>query len=109
MMIERRSRERARSSIEARWRAGSGEWLGGRVSNLGAGGCFIETAEEVAVGEVLSFEVRMPWGYYWSPLRGEVMRHEPGAGFGLGFVDLSMAEQTLIAQLIINAPPKKIL
>ncbi len=109
MVIERRSREREQSLIEARWQAGPGEWRSGRVSNLGAGGCFIETAEEVAVGEMFSFEVQTPWGYYWSPLRGEVIRQEPGAGFGLSFVDLSKAEQTLIAQLIINAPPKKIL
>ena len=107
MPNERRDEARATVSIEVRWQTKSGEKRYARITNLGGGGCFIETTEQVEVGEAIGLEVRMPLGY-WSPLRGEVIYHQPGAGFGVGFTHLTKADRTLVAQLIINASVRKL-
>jgi hypothetical protein len=97
---ERRTDERAERSLEARWEGLSGRYRG-RISDIGPGGCFIDTHEVVEVGEVVSFEVKLPDGE-WLPLRGEVAFYHPNIGFSLCFTFLTDEEQRLIAQIMTS-------
>ena len=96
MTDERRDEERIPLSLEVRW---EGVSHSARVGDISVDGCYIDTiAGTVAVGELISFEVKLPSGE-WLPLRGEVTHTMPGIGFGLCFPFLTDEEQRLIAQL----------
>ncbi|HEV2915385.1 MAG TPA: PilZ domain-containing protein [Pyrinomonadaceae bacterium] len=96
MSDERRDEERIPLSLEVRW---EGVSRSARLSDISVDGCYIDTiAASVSVGEVISFEVRLPDGE-WLPLRGEVTHTMPNIGFGLCFTFLTDEEQRLIAQL----------
>ncbi len=96
MSDERRDEERIPLSLEVRW---EGVSRSARLSDISVDGCYIDTiAANVVIGEVISFEVRLPDGE-WLPLRGEVTHTMPGVGFGLCFTFLTDEEQRLIAQL----------
>jgi hypothetical protein len=69
MSDERRDEERIPLSLEVRW---EGVMHSARVSDISVDGCYIDTiAATVAVGELVSFELKLPGGE-WLPLRGEV-------------------------------------
>ncbi len=59
-----------------------------RVSDISAGGCFVDTITQVRVGERILFELVHPNGDRLQ-FAGEVAYHLSGVGFGLKFVDLS--------------------
>jgi hypothetical protein len=96
MTDERRDEERVALNLEVRW---EGVTHSARLSDISVDGCYIDSiAASFQVGEVVSFEVRLPGGD-WLPLRGEVTHTMPNVGFGLCFTFLTDEEQRLIAQL----------
>ena len=97
---ERRTDERVEMSLEARWEGLSGSYKG-RISDIGLGGCFIDTHGMVEVGEIVSFEVKLRDGQ-WLPLRGEVAFYHPNIGFSLCFTFLTDEEQEQLRQLMAS-------
>lgn len=96
MTDERRDEERIPLNLEVRW---EGVLHSARLSDISVDGCYIDTiAASVSVGEVISFDVKLPGGE-WLPLRGEVTHTMPGVGFGLCFTFLTDEEQRQIALL----------
>ena len=98
MNKERREEERKVVSWDARWEGLSG-WNNARVTDISLGGCFVETFDHAAVGDIISFEIRLPSGE-WLPLRGEVTFYQPQIGFSLCFSFLTDEEQRLLTPLI---------
>jgi PilZ domain len=70
-----------------------------RSRDLCMGGCYIESAAHVTVGQFLVFEMELPSGR-WLTLRGEVVYHRRNHGFGVQFVDLSEETQKMLEYLI---------
>jgi hypothetical protein len=59
-----------------------------RLYDLSLDGCFIESTGQVALHELLRFELQMPWGR-WLPLQGEVVYFQTGFGFAIHLTELS--------------------
>ena len=99
-MEERREEERKEITLDVRWEGGSGRHTA-RISDLGLGGCYLDTLGQVEVGEIISLEIKLPSGE-WLPLRGSVAFHHPGLGFSVCFTFLTDEEQHQLSQLINN-------
>ena len=98
MRDERRTEDRVEMSLEANWWGMSG-MHGARIGDISLGGCFIDTRGAVTVGEVVTFELKLPDGE-WLELRGQVTFYQPGVGFSLCFTFLTDEEQRQLAQVI---------
>lgn len=70
-----------------------------RSRDLCMGGCYIESAAHVTVGQFLVFEMQLPSGR-WLTLRGEVVYHRRNLGFGVQFIDIPAETQTMLEHLI---------
>lgn len=70
MTENRRKDERVSTNLQAKWDGLSGNHES-RVEDLSLGGCFVNTAGRVDVGEVVGVEIKLPSGE-WLQLRGEV-------------------------------------
>ena len=99
MSEDRRNDERVATNLPARWDGLSGAHEA-RVEDLSMGGCFINTAGRVDVGEIVVLEMKLPSGE-WLQLRGEVTSYQPGIGFGLLFSFLTDEEEYTLRQLVI--------
>ncbi len=86
--MDHRNSPRLSVSLDAVW----DEKHTARVTDLSAGGCFLDTVGEVQQGEIVGFRVLLP-DDDWLYLEGEVRHHKPGSGFGVQFVGL-IEEQT---------------
>jgi PilZ domain len=86
--MDQRNSPRLSVSLDAVW----DEKHKARVTDLSAGGCFLDTVGEVQKGEIVGFRVLLP-DDDWLYLEGEVRHHVPGSGFGVQFVEL-IDEQT---------------
>jgi len=95
---DRREEDRKNVNLEVRWQGGSGRHLA-RVTDLGLGGCYLDTLGGVTVGEVIELEIKLPSGE-WLPLRGTIAFHHPGLGFSVCFSFLTDEEQYNLTQLI---------
>ena len=97
---ERRRDKRANAKLPTKW-VGTcdGGSYNGQVTNIGLGGCFVDTIPRVNLDEVISLEVQLPSGD-WLPLRGEVMGYRPGVGFRLNFTFLTDDEVIALRQLV---------
>lgn len=95
---ERRKDKRFPVPLEVRWESLSGKYAA-RISDLSIGGCYIESLAQVSAGEEISFEIQLPTNF-WMPLRGTVMYHQPGLGFGVSFASLTMMEQNVLARVL---------
>lgn len=84
---ERRSQERVRLVLEARWEGLAGKHEA-RLSDLSSGGCFIESIGQVQLHERVRFEIQLPWGR-WLPLQGEVVYCQTHFGFAIRLTELS--------------------
>jgi len=102
-MSERRRYERVECSIAARWQGLSGTG-NARITDLGAGGCFLESVTTASFAEYVSLDLNID-NEVWFSLRGEVIYSLPAVGFGLRFVNLTRAEQELVRQLIDEHQP----
>jgi hypothetical protein len=98
MNQDRRSDERVSTNIPARWVGISGTHEG-RIEDLSLGGCFVNTAGRVDVGEVVGVEIRLPSGE-WLPLRGEVTSYQTGIGFGIVFSFLTDDEEQALRETL---------
>jgi hypothetical protein len=98
MTEERREEQRKEITLEVRWEGGSGRHPA-RISDLGLGGCYLDTLGGVTVGEIISLDIKLPSGE-WLPLRGSVAFHHPGLGFSVCFTFLTDEEQQQLSELI---------
>lgn len=98
MTENRRSDERISINLPAKWDGLSGVHEG-RLEDLGFGGCFVNTAGRVDMGEVVGLEIKLPSGE-WLQLRGEVASYQEGIGFGLLFTFLTDDEEQALRELI---------
>ncbi len=98
MNPERRQQDRIVLPLEARWEDRSVRHPA-RLSNLSTGGCYLESPEQALEGARIRFEVELPVRR-WMQLSGEVVRQDPTVGFSIRFTNLSIAEQSALAQVI---------
>ena len=96
--MDRRTRPRLGVNIDAVWE----EKHTARVTDLSAGGCFLDTVGEVRQGEIVGFRVLLP-DDDWLYLEGEVRHYHPGRGFGVQFVDLDPVHYTMLQNLTYEA------
>ncbi|MFN2493435.1 MAG: PilZ domain-containing protein [Pyrinomonadaceae bacterium] len=99
MVKNRRIEERVSLNLPARWDGVSGTHEG-RIEDLSLGGCFVNTAGRVDVGEIVGIEIRLP-SELWLKLRGEVTSYQIGIGFGVLFSFLTSEEEQALRDLII--------
>ena len=98
MVDERRRQDRVRIPLEARWKGLSGRHEA-RIYDLSLSGCYIESTGQVAIHELVQFEIQSLSGR-WLPLQGEVMHFQPSFGFAVRFTDLSEAQQSSLDALL---------
>lgn len=71
-----------------------------RVSDISAGGCYIDTIVGVRDGETVNFDLIYPNGGRLA-FTGEVAYHFEGVGFGVKFINLT-DEQKLFLERILK-------
>jgi hypothetical protein len=98
MTENRRIDERTAVNIPVRWDGLSGMHEA-RLEDLGLGGCFVNTAGRVDLGEVVIVEIKLPSGD-WLQLRGEVTSFQEGIGFGMLFSFLTDDEEQALRELL---------
>lgn len=98
MTDNRRSDERVAINLPAKWDGVSGSQEA-RIEDLSLGGCFVNTASRVDIGEIVSLEIKLPSGE-WLQLRGEVASYQPGIGFGLLFSFLTDDEEQALREVV---------
>jgi PilZ domain len=101
MSNERRTSERKRILLEAKWESMSRRHEA-RVDDVSLGGCFVNTYAKVEPQEDVNLEIQLPSGE-WLPLRGKVASYQPGVGFGMSFTSLSKNETAALKELILSA------
>jgi PilZ domain-containing protein len=104
MRDERRSSERKRLLLEAKWESMSNTHEA-RVDDVSVGGCFVNTLGRVELNEEVNLQIQLPSGA-WLPLRGHVTSYQPGVGFGVAFTSLSEMETAALKELIASAQEK---
>lgn len=97
-MEDRRSKPRLSVSLDAVWDGTTGNHPA-RITNLSAGGCYLDTVGETMRGEVVAFRVSLPDGD-WLYLEGEVRHYAPRIGFGVRFIDLEPEQEEKIEALL---------
>ncbi len=97
---DRRTDGRVAVNFKAKWHGASGGHEG-RVEDLSAKGCFVNTRGPADVGEVISLLIQLPQGG-WLPLRGKVRFSQQLTGFSLSFSILDENERETLNQLISN-------
>ena len=103
---ERRSSQRKRVLLEAKWESMS-HTHEARVDDVSMGGCFVNTYGKVELGEHVDLEIQLPSGE-WLPLRGEVASYQPGVGFGIAFTELSEQESGALRELLLTAVERRL-
>jgi hypothetical protein len=106
MLNDRRSSERKRLLLEAKWESMSSRHEA-RVDDVSLGGCFVNTYGKVELQEDVNLEIQLPSGE-WLPLRGRVASYQPGVGFGIAFTSLSDKETAALKQLIRSGKERAI-
>src|SRR5215218_8259694 len=101
MPDERRSNNRKRILLEAKWESLSRRHEA-RVDDVSLGGCFVNTYAKLELGEHVELEIQLPSGE-WLPLRGQVASYQPGVGFGMSFFSLSAEETAGLKELMRTA------
>ena len=103
---ERRSSNRKRILLEAKWESMS-RTHEARVDDVSLGGCFVNTFGHVEHGEEINLQIQLPSGE-WLPLQGRVASYQPGVGFGIAFSSLSEEDQAILADLIATAKEREL-
>ena len=98
MSDERRAEERVGVNLPTRWHSVTGSHEG-RVEDLSANGCFVNTTGAVDVGEIVSLLIQLPSGR-WLPIRGRVIFYQQLTGFSLSFSILDDEERVILKELI---------
>ena len=102
MSNERRSSQRKRILLEAKWESMSATHEA-RVDDVSMGGCFVDTFGRVELGEEVDLQIQVPSGA-WLALHGRVATFQPGVGFGLSFTSLTEDQTAQLKELIATAP-----
>ncbi len=105
-MSERRTSERKRVLLEAKWSSMSRHHEA-RVDDVSLGGCFVNTYGHVEIGEPVDLEILLPSGG-WLKLRGTVATYHPGVGFGMWFRFVSAADRAGLKALIASADERSV-
>ena len=96
---QKRIDERFRVNLSVRWN-GYFEQQRGNVADISAGGCYILTAGEVSVMELIEVNIQLA-AHVWARLWGQVVYHNEDIGFALRFVNNGSHEGlTLLSRLI---------
>jgi hypothetical protein len=74
-----------------------------RISDLSAGGCYVECVAMVRPGEIVRFDMPMPDGKT-AQATGEVKYVFNGMGFGMRFQDVPEDMRALFDRLIESSP-----
>jgi hypothetical protein len=106
MPDERRSNERKRILLEAKWESMSRRHEA-RVDDVSLSGCFVNTYAQVELGEHIEVEIQLPSGE-WLALRGHVASYHPGVGFGMSFTSLTAAESAALEELMRTAEERRL-
>ena len=101
MSDERRSSQRKRILLEAKWESMSNAHEA-RVDDVSVGGCFVNTLGRVELDEEVDLQIQLPSGK-WLALQGRVATYQPGVGFGLSFTSLTEKETAALKDLISTA------
>jgi PilZ domain len=104
MSDERRSSQRKRILLEAKWESMSRAHEA-RVDDVSLGGCFVNTLGRVEPDEAVDLQIQLPSGE-WLALQGRVATYQPGVGFGLSFTSLTEKETAALKELIATAKEK---
>ena len=70
-----------------------------RATDVSLGGCYVESAGQVGVGEPVALDMMLTPQTHLH-LRGEVVHREWPMGFGLRFVGLTGGERAAILRLV---------
>jgi hypothetical protein len=100
-MPERRSSERKKVLLEARWSSMSRRHEA-RVDDVSLGGCFVNTYGHVELHEPVDLQILLPSGE-WLSLNGTVASYHAGVGFGMSFRSLSDEQTASLKELIATA------
>jgi hypothetical protein len=95
---DRRADQRVTVNYQVKWHGASGGHEG-RLEDLSANGCFVNTREPADVGEIISLLIRLPQGG-WLPLRGKVRFYQQLTGFSLSFSILDEKEREALVKLV---------
>ncbi|HVF49054.1 MAG TPA: PilZ domain-containing protein [Pyrinomonadaceae bacterium] len=96
--MERRRAGRVETNLNARWE-GILASRTGNIVDLSWNGCFVLTADEVILGELIRIEIEFPEKgriYLW----GEVVYKNPEIGFGLRFTGSGEAEESVLRDYV---------
>ena len=105
-MPERRSNNRKKVILEARWESMSRRHEA-RVDDVSLGGCFVNTYGHVELNEPVNLQILLPSGD-WLALKGTVASYHPGVGFGMSFELSGDDEQNKVKELIVSAAERPI-
>lgn len=100
-MPERRSSERKKVLLEARWSSMSRRHEA-RVDDVSLGGCFVNTYGHVEYKEPVELEIHLRSGE-WLALQGQVASYHAGVGFGMSFTSLTDEQRIALEELIATA------
>ena len=105
-MAERRSNDRKKVLLEARWESMSRHHEA-RVDDVSLGGCFVNTFGHVELREPVKLQILLPSGE-WLALEGTVASYQPGVGFGIAFELKDKNEEDAVKDLIASATERAI-
>jgi hypothetical protein len=100
-MPERRSTERKKVLLEARWSSMSRRHEA-RVDDVSLGGCFVNTYGHVELHEPVDLQILLPSGE-WLSLQGKVASYHAGVGFGMSFTGLTEELVASVKELMATA------
>jgi hypothetical protein len=98
MTDDRRKHSRIPLSLTVVWESASGKYEA-RASDISLGGCFIDTIGLVAVGDTISFKLRIS-ETETIELDGEVVSELPRFGFGVRYINLSDENRLRLKSII---------
>ncbi len=87
-------------SLDVVWQGSSGK-QDARMSEISMAGCFIDSrVQGRSLGDIVEFKVHLPGGP-WVSLQGELVTEDYPIGFGLRFTQLTAADQSLLAEVVL--------
>jgi PilZ domain-containing protein len=105
-MPERRSNNRKKVLLEAKWESMSRRHEA-RVDDVSLGGCFVNTYGPVELNEPVELQILLPSGE-WLGIRGTVASCQPGVGFGMTFTFVSDEDEAALKELIASAAERSV-
>ncbi len=98
-MTEKRRHERVRVSLFIDWGFTIACVQQARLTSFSVGGCFVQTADEAAMGQEIFLRLGLPGE---RALRAEVRYHMPEVGFGVMFSELTIEDQLTLESLVAH-------